>query len=185
MPDHEKIYIQEQIVNFLAEIDCTRDEHWRSAGRKLSFDENFLVLLDKERKYKAAVNNFKQYNDWKKSRNESRAALEAKFGYDTKHGAHLFRLMTMAREILVDGEVNVYRGDIDGEEILAIRRGAWPYEKLVEWAEAQDEELTKIYKARKYDIPGQPPRKEIDKLCQEMVLTGAFGGSRANIVVQI
>jgi len=176
MPEHEKIYVQEQIVKYLSEINCARDIHWKSAARILSFDENFLVLLDKERKYKEASNQWQQYNHWKESRNEYRAALEAKYGYDTKHGAHLYRLMTMAKEILLDGKVNVYRGDIDAELILAIRNGAWPYEKLVEWAEAQDAELEALYRERKYSIPNQPSRQKIDELCQEIVLKGAFGG---------
>jgi len=174
MPEADKIYIQEQISSYLVEIECTRDVNWKSAARMLNFDENFMVILDKERKYNAAVTHWKQYNDWLRGRNKARAALEEKYGFDLKHGAHLFRLMTMATEILETGKVNVYRGGIDADKIISIRNGAMTYEDLIDWAEKQDAELTRIYNTRIYAVPSQPPRKEIDELCQELVLRGVL-----------
>ena len=45
---------------------------------------NFLAVLDRERRYRSALNEWQQYMSWKKHRNPARSALEARFGYDTK-----------------------------------------------------------------------------------------------------
>jgi len=42
--------------------------------------------------------------------------------------------MRICREILSTGQVIVKRPDCD--ELLAIRDGAWQYERLLSWAEA-------------------------------------------------
>lgn len=62
------------------EFDRDRLEH--AAGRLLGFDDNFLEYLDRERRYKSALRQYKQYESWKKGRNHARAELEARFGYD-------------------------------------------------------------------------------------------------------
>lgn len=56
-------------------------------GRGLGFDDNFLELLDRERKYKSALNHWESFKSWERNRNPARAANEAKFGYDTKHAS--------------------------------------------------------------------------------------------------
>lgn len=84
---------------------------------------------------------------------------------DLKHAMHLVRLMTMCREILQDGEVIVKRPDADF--LLSIRNGAWSYEKLIEWADKQDKELTELMKVSK--LPKAPDRNKIDKLCVELI----------------
>jgi predicted nucleotidyltransferase len=115
-----------------------------SSGMQIDLPKGVLTIFTREKQYRAAVTHYDQYLNWKKSRNPVRTELEAKFGYDTKHGGHLIRLMRMAREILVDHKVYVKRPD--REEILAIRRGEWSYDKLIDEAaqiEAQCEELYK------------------------------------------
>lgn len=128
-----------------------------------------LALLEAEKRYRAARTHWDQYQHWKASRNAARAELEARFGYDTKHAAHLVRLLRMGREILVDGKANVWRGGIDADELLAIRRGEWSYDRLVEWADAEDATLTTIYEARTSPLPREPDRKAIDALCVRLV----------------
>lgn len=66
----------------------------------IELPSGFLTVLDRERRYRAARKEWSQYEHWKKHRNESRAALEAQHGYDTKHAMHLVRLSRMAAEIL-------------------------------------------------------------------------------------
>jgi len=127
----------------------------------------------RERRYTSIREDWKKYNHWKRTRNPARAKLEAEYGYDTKHGAHLVRLLRMGREILETGEVHVWRGGPDGpndrEELLAIRGGEWDYDQLVGWAEEQDEDLKRMYDAREYVVRSSPRRVEIDDLCQQMV----------------
>jgi len=98
---------------------------------------------------------------------------------NSKHGSHLFRLLRQAREILEKGEVNVWRGGIDAEEILAIRHGGWSYERLVEWAEAEDAALGALYRERAYVVPRAPDRAAIDRLCCELVEAALAGNVSA------
>jgi predicted nucleotidyltransferase len=130
------------------------------------FSEDVMRLLGQERAYHSALTQWKQYEDWKGSRNEKRAALEAKFGYDTKHAGHLVRLMRMGEEILTTGEVKVKRPD--AAELLEIRGGAWSYEKLIAWAESQDSKLTALYDSDKSPLPHKPDQKRLRQLCMEI-----------------
>ncbi|MFT5682258.1 MAG: putative nucleotidyltransferase [Myxococcota bacterium] len=163
------IHIQSQIAGFLAQIMETTDARWRCASRMIGYDENFMALLDRERRYKSAMKEWQQYQSWKKNRNAARAELESRFGFDVKHGAHLIRLLRMGREILIDGKVNVWRGDIDAEELIAIRQGQWSYERLIEEAEAENAGLEEIWQARSYVVPKAPDLEKLDALVVELV----------------
>lgn len=105
---------------------------------------NIVELLQREKAFANAKTHWDQYQNWLKTRNPSRAALEAKHGLDTKHAAHLIRLMRMCKEILEGKGVFVKRED--REELLSIRNGAWSYEKIVQTAEALDLECESLYK---------------------------------------
>lgn len=131
----------------------------------VSLDENVMYLFYKERQYVNAQNTWNQYQNWLATRNEARAALERKFGYDTKHAMHLVRLMRMCREILETGEVIVKRPD--AKDLLAIREGAWSYDRLVEWAEAEDADLEEV--AKKSPLRKAPDRVWLNDLCMEII----------------
>lgn len=161
LEEAEKIRIQDRVAEVLNEMQIGQDEKFRAAARFCGLEENFIHLLDQERKYEAAMKQWDSYQTWKTERNLSRSALEAEFGYDTKHGMHLVRLMRMCREILEDHAVLVKRPD--AVELLAIRNGAWSYEKLMAWAKEQDEELKAI--ALKSTLPKAPNRVKLDELC--------------------
>lgn len=144
---------------------------WLAAARAAGASDNLVLSMQREREYESAMTYWKQYQTWKASRNPARAALEAKYGYDTKHGAHLVRLLRMGREILTTGQVNVWRGGPNGDadELLAIRRGECSYDKLVAYAEEEDADLNEIYKSKAYSIPTAPARNKIDELCMDLV----------------
>lgn len=139
------------------------DKLFEVAAKESGVSANFLDVLRRERQYGAALKQWEGYQRWLRERNESRAELEAKFGYDTKHAMHLVRLLRMAREILTTGKVIVKRPD--AEELLEIRRGAWEYEKLVEWAQRQDAELETLYKTS--SLPDKPDMKALEKFVIE------------------
>lgn len=84
---------------------------------------------------------------------------------NSKHALHLVRLLRMCREILTEGVVRVRRPD--AEDLLAIRNGAWTYERLVEWAVAEDRALTEL--ARISKLPNLPDRQKIEAVCQKLV----------------
>lgn len=127
---------------------------------------NFLELLDREKRYKNAQAHWQRYNDWLRNRNPHRSAIEAQFGYDTKHAMHLVRIQRMAFEILSTGIVNVSRPDRD--ELLAIRDGAWTFDEL----EVHTGELaTRIEEAAAdSSLPEQPDLDRLDALCAELVM---------------
>ena len=128
-----------------------------------------LELLQREKHYRAARTHWEQYQHWKASRNPARAALEARHGYDTKHGAHLVRLLRMGKEILTTGRVDVWRGDIDAAELLEIRNGAWDYDRLLGWADEVEAELDAYYLAGRSPLPREPDREALDALCVRLV----------------
>jgi uncharacterized protein len=126
---------------------------------------NFIEVLNREKRYKAAQAQWRHYNDWLKNRNPARSDLEVRFGYDTKHGMHLVRLQRMALEILESGKVNVFRSD--REELLAIRDGAWTFDKL----EVETSEMaTKMNTATRLShLPERPGEAALDRLCVDLV----------------
>lgn len=161
-----RVAVQNRIADHLAEIQVSMDEDaWQGAARVVGMDDNFIELLDRERRYTTAKREWDNYQAWKENRNPVRAALEARSGYDTKHGAHLVRLLRMAREILTTGRVLVRRPD--AEELLAIRNGSWPYEQLVEWADSEDRALQGVAKASK--LPHSPDVERVDDLCADVI----------------
>lgn len=172
IPDAERIHILEQIEKTLSEIGATTDQRWKQAARAVSLDENFIHLLDRERRYSAELSNYKQFEEWKNKRNKDRAELEAKFGYDTKHAAHLIRLLRTGKEVLQTGKVNTWRQDAD--ELLAIRRGEWSYEQLIESSGLLEKELNVIYRSGLYQVPKTPDYDKINKLSIEIIKSYLF-----------
>ena len=161
-----RIAIMEAMSQTLAEIKLGTDERFRAAGKILGFSDDFLEVIEAERRYKSRQNEWAQYQNWKATRNPARAELEARWGMDTKHSQHLVRLMRMCSEILLTGKVNVKRTE-DREELKSIRAGAWSYEKLIEWAEQEDKKLETAYKESK--LPRAPDREKLDSLCVELI----------------
>ena len=165
--ESQKIYIHEQIERYLTDMNLYgTDAAYLTAAKKIGCNDNLIEVLEKERRYKRAHDEYRKYQEWKKNRNPERAKIEEKYGYDCKHASHLYRLMLMCREILTTGRVNIYRED--REQILAIKNGAWSYDQIVEFAKKQDQELTELYKTCTI-LPHSPDRVKIDALCVEII----------------
>lgn len=162
-----KIMIRNSMSEMLSELKITSDMHWQSAACKLGFDDNFILILQKEREYNTKKKEWDQYQNWKATRNPKRASDEEKFGYDLKHAYHLVRLLKMCKEILTDGKVIVKRPD--REELLYIRNGGWSYDQLVEFADKTDKEIDVLYKTSN-TLPHKPDIKLIDDLCIDLIL---------------
>jgi predicted nucleotidyltransferase len=71
-----------------------------------------------------------------------RAALVEQHGYDVKFGYHVVRLLLEVEQILVHHDIDLER---DREQLKAIRRGEWPHERLVAWAEEKEKALEALY----------------------------------------
>ena len=148
-------------------IDALIEKHGEDYLRS-QMPESVVEVYFRGQRYRNACKHWEQFENWKATRNEARAILEAAHGYDTKHAAHLVRLMRMCREILVEGVVRVRRPD--AEELLEIRRGAWAYEQLIEFAEREDAELEAIYRAGTSPLPKQPDRAALDRHCRSIIM---------------
>jgi hypothetical protein len=162
----QRILVMNGVQDILDEMQLgTETQRWNAAVNCLGFETNFVEYLDKERRFRAAERDWKAFLEWKKTRNPTRAALEKKFSYDTKHGGHLVRLMRMCGEILDTGKVIVKRPDY--EELLEIRNGAWSYERLMEFAESEDLRMDEKYKTSK--LQKSVDFKKVNDLCVQLV----------------
>ena len=130
-------------------------------GEDLEIDPNVMQLVQSEKQYRTALQHWNQYQSWSKNRNEKRAELEAKFGYDTKHAMHLVRLLRMCGEILSGKGVLVKRPD--AEELLDIRRGYWKYDDLIEWSETTDLVVQSLLPTS--PLPEEPDSEKLNDLC--------------------
>lgn len=168
LPRHAQDDLRATITDAMAERVAAESESWRAAARHLGLGDDLVARMAKEREFRARMREWEQYAGWQKSRNPKRAELEARFGFDTKFGAHVVRLLRMCREILAEGVVRVRRPD--REELLAIRHGAWPFERLKEWAAAEDAAMEALMKSSK--LPHGPDRERLDALCVSLVEEG-------------
>ena len=96
---------------------------------------------------------------------EKRKRLVERHGYDTKNAAHLIRLLRMGIEFLRDGEMNVLRHD--ATELLAIKHGEWPLEKIKAEAERLFRRAEDVYD--RSTLPVRPDRDKINDLCVQIV----------------
>ncbi len=70
-----------------------------------------------------------------------RATIEA-HGYDVKYAYHLVRLLNECEQILLEGDLDLLRGN---EQLKAIRRGDWPLETLLAHFDERIATLEKVY----------------------------------------
>lgn len=150
---------------------------------ELNLKEEVVVLINAERQFHKAKNNYKSWLSWKKERNPARRELEVKCGYDSKHASHLVRLLRMGHEIMTSGDVIVRRPD--REEILEIKNGGWSYEKVMEYSGEMQKKLDEAYAQMKKDkaegkptvIPWNVNFVKVNELYHELV--GKYYAARA------
>lgn len=78
---------------------------------------------------------------------------------DPKDAMHLIRLLRMAEEALREGTLRVRRADRD--ELLAIKHGAWPIDRVI----AEAEELAARVRTTASPLPAEPDEDALDALC--------------------
>ena len=94
---------------------------------------------ERQKEYRAAHRQWPHSREGRTQRNPQRAALEARYGYDTKHASHVCRLLEVGKELLTEGVGRVHRPDATW--LRGVREGALSYEDLIAWVEeriAQD-----------------------------------------------
>ena len=116
--------------------------------------------------YSVYCKRYKEYWDWVAKRNEQRYDTTMLHGkkYDSKNMMHVFRLLLMAKEIAVEGKINVFRSD--REFLLSIKEGKFDYDELVQKATALKEELPLLY--QQSNLPDEPDVESINELLIKM-----------------
>lgn len=128
-----------------------KEQAWMKDQGILGKQPDVIVKVN-ENAFQDSHNNWKNYWEWKNKRNESRSALEEKFGYDTKHAMHLVRLLRSGLEILQEGKVLVKRPD--ASDLLDIRAGKYSYDEIIK---ISDNIMEKIKTATsKTALPEEP-----------------------------
>lgn len=135
------------------------------AEATLGLPEVVVKTLDQERSYRAAVREWEAYQAWKTHRNPRRAALEAQFGYDTKHAAHLLRLLRTGVEIVKEGELRVRRRD--AAELCAVLDGALTFDELVAEARRLEAEMKQAMKTT--TLPEKVDAAWVDDLLMQVL----------------
>jgi predicted nucleotidyltransferase len=116
--------------------------------------------------YSVYCKKYKEYWEWVEKRNEQRYRTTMSHGknYDSKNMMHVFRLLLMAKEIAVEGKINVVRPDRDF--LLDIREGKFEYDELVKKAEELKNELPALY--QRSDLPEEPDLRTVNELLIKM-----------------
>ena len=96
---------------------------------------------------------------------QKRRELVRRVGYDAKNAAHLIRLLRMGIEFLTEGTLHVERAD--APELLDIKRGAWPLEKVKTEAERLFILSQEAYV--RSTLPAEPKRDEAEQLCVSLI----------------
>lgn len=176
MPKATRIELNEKLQEFWKDTLRVREEELEdatqhAAAASLGLDDDMLKVLKSERRYRAALKHWDSYQRWKRERNEARATLEAKFGYDTKHAMHLLRLMRSGLEVLETGTLEVRRAD--ASELNAIRDGALSYTEMVAEAERLQERMDDA--AKRSPLAAAVDQEALAALSTELICT--FDGS--------
>lgn len=100
------------------------------------------------------------------SHHGSHKGIIDEYGWDTKHGTHLIRLLHMGLEILIEGDCYTLRPD--NNYLLAIRHGEYTLEQIQTEADRLFKLLDDAYV--KSDLPKAPDRDKINNLLCEMTM---------------
>lgn len=103
-----------------------------------------LLFFNKDG-YSTYCKKYREYWGWVELRNEERFKTTEAHGknYDSKNMMHTIRLLRVAREIALEGKINVKRQD--REFLLNVKKGVYEYDELVAQAEEIKTELDDLY----------------------------------------
>lgn len=112
--------------------------------------------------YQSLLADYQAYETWKKERNPKRQELEVRYGYDTKHAMHLYRLFYEAEELLTTGRLELPLKEDVRDFLVGVRQGKIPYDNVVSFAEGIHDSLKALESFA--ILPKQPNHKELEKL---------------------
>lgn len=127
--------------------------------KEYEIDQKYMNYFTQESAFQNALRAYNDYEQWKKTRNEKRQALEAKCGYDSKHASHCLRLLRMGIEIMQGKGIKVYRHD-DRDELIDLKIGNWNYDTFLEKFENETAKLDTLYETS--TLRHKPNRAKFD-----------------------
>jgi uncharacterized protein len=101
---------------------------------------------------------------------QKRKELVDRYGFDCKNASHLIRILRMGTEFLREGCLHVHRHD--ARELVAIKTGEWPLEKVKEEAGNLFKRAEQAYDECKF--PNEPDREAVNSLLVN-ILSDYFG----------
>lgn len=99
---------------------------------------------------------------------EKRKKIVKRYGYDTKNASTLLRLLTQGKELLITGNLQVYR-EKDRNFLLDVKRGKYSLDKVQQMAKKGFQEIDNAYSISK--LPEENDKKRIDKLLINILKT--------------
>ena len=124
--------------------------------------DQFIHLLHSTQSYRQAKQEYDAFHSWRNNRNSKRAVIEERCGYDSKHLAHSYRLLTSGIEILNgQGVIPDRRLAGDADYIRSIRNGEIEYEEIIQQVDSLMVELETA--KNKTQLPRTPDRQTIEK----------------------
>lgn len=119
--------------------------------------------------YTTHCKDWKSYQVWLNERNLNRFHTNVSHGqiYDSKNISHCFRLVSVAKEIALHGDLFVRRTN-DVDYLLQIKRGEVPLDKIIEDVERDIAGLEEMYKVS--NLPDEVDKDFIKKLLLEIRL---------------
>ena len=120
----------------------------------------------RKKEYQRAMDDYKSYQTWVKNRNPKRFVLEKKYGFDTKHAAHLVRLFAEASRLLTTGELVFPLPRAERELYLDVLHGAVDYDTIVKSAETYDVTLAQL--AENSVLPKKPNRVAVEEMLMKI-----------------
>lgn len=139
--------------------------HTTEAGRALRWGRSmFLSKLAFKTFGGYAVAQLKILHRGRTARHGSHVGLVEEHGFDVKNALHLIRLLRMGVEVLSIGEVHTYRPD--REELLEIRFGKWPLERVLAEADRLETELQSAFE--RSVLPDEPDFEAANRLVMDL-----------------
>lgn len=144
------------------------DETIEYSQKLTNSSPDFIKLLQKSQRYRNAVREYKNYQQWQKNRNPARAAMEAQVGYDCKFAMQAIRLLKTGIEVLKTQQLIVNRQEAgDAQELLAIKQGKHSYEAVMDMANQFYQELDTAYTVS--TLPDRVDLEAVNQLCVDLV----------------
>jgi uncharacterized protein len=153
--------LEQQLIAFGIDPDSSDDGHSLRRLNGQPFVGATTEMMEVVKRYRGERHRYYSGGYMGKKRRE----LVRRIGYDAKNAAHLIRLLRMGIEFLTEGILQVERAD--AAELLEIKRGAWPLERVKAEAERLFQLAQEAYV--RSSLPPEPDRASAERLCVEMI----------------